>query len=87
MVTWGLRCPASACSSERQEHACDGGKDKSKVSWESLSSSGDTRGDPSAQERAEGGWPSPLGWFRLSKHLTKARERLIYSCCMARGLY
>lgn len=44
----------SACSSERQEHTCDGGKDKSKVSWESLSSSGDTGGDPSAQEKVEG---------------------------------
>lgn len=63
MVTWGLRCPASACSSDRQEHACDGGKDKSKVSWESLSSSGDTGGDPSAQERVQG----PRGGGRMAQ--------------------
>lgn len=34
--------------------------------------------------RAEGGRPSPWGWFCLSKQLTEARERLIYNCCVAR---
>lgn len=65
---------------------------KSKVSWESLSSSGDTgvtlvlrRGWRDAG--AEGGRRSPLGWFCLSKHLTKARERLIYNCCVVRDLH
>ena len=54
-----------------------------------LSSSGDTRVTLVLRRGwrgpgAEGGRPSPWGWFCLSKHLTEARERLIYNCCVVR---
>lgn len=93
VVTWGSGVQPLPAAARGRNCACDGGRGLNKVSWESLSSSGDTRGDPSAQER----WRGPKGrgrsgpvlgvGFCLSKHLTEARERLIYNCCVVRNLY